>query len=202
MPQHGGTATGFTPVTVRFSAKRLPVPPPHLTSPHLTSPKTTKAPQRCGAFFIVQPPVWIEFWCSLAMLSLSGIFPTKSHSHSLRALRMAISPADAAMTAKDVWQLIASIVAPFVAAGGAFWLYALQHRERISCFITFGYGHGWQEISLIGIHNRSSQPVAIRQIRYRSGMIFRKPGREQHWTTTTRCISIFLISLAPARSGN
>lgn len=84
---------------------------------------------------------------------------------------------DTAMTAKDVWQLVASIVVPFVAAGGALWLYALQQRERISCFITYGYGRQGEEISLIGIHNRSSQPVAIIRIRYLSGIIIRSPSR-------------------------
>jgi hypothetical protein len=90
---------------------------------------------------------------------------------------MITSSADPAMTAKDVWQLVVSGLAPFIAAGGALWIYSLQHRERISCFITFGYGREWEETSLISIHNRSSQPVAITRIRYRFGILFRKPSQ-------------------------
>src|SRR6185369_684534 len=83
----------------------------------------------------------------------------------------------AALNTKDMLQLGVSIVAPFVAAGGALWIYALQQRERVSCFITYGYGREYDEIDFLGIHNRSSQPIAVVAVRYRSGVLVRKSGQ-------------------------
>lgn len=77
------------------------------------------------------------------------------------------------MTTKDVLQLAASLVVPFIAAGGALWIASQQRKERVSCFISWGYGRGGQEVSLVGIHNRSSQTVAITRIRYLSGIVIR-----------------------------
>lgn len=87
------------------------------------------------------------------------------------------APVEAAMTTKDVWQLAATIVVPFVAAGGGFWLYALQQKERVSCFITHDFGREYDEFSLVGVHNRSNQAVAITRVRYLSGVIFQTPNQ-------------------------
>ena len=80
---------------------------------------------------------------------------------------------DTAMTTKDYLQLGVSLVAPFVAAGVALWIATLQQRERVSSFITWGYGPDYGEFTQIGIHNRSSQPIAITDIGYLYGVVFR-----------------------------
>lgn len=87
---------------------------------------------------------------------------------------MPVPTTSAAMTAKDVWQLVVSALAPFIAAGVALWIATIQQRERVSCFITWGVDQEYNEYPVLGIHNRSSQPVAITAVRYRVGIIIRK----------------------------
>jgi hypothetical protein len=81
------------------------------------------------------------------------------------------------MTTKEVLQLAVSALAPFIAAGGALWLYTLQHRERVSCFLSHGYGRDHEEVTFVGIHNRSTQPVVITAVRYRYGVIVRRAAQ-------------------------
>ena len=79
------------------------------------------------------------------------------------------------MATNDILQLGVSLIAPFVAAGGALWIYSLQQRERVSCFITYGFGgREYEELSFLGIHNRSNQAIAVIAVRYRCGIVRRK----------------------------
>lgn len=80
------------------------------------------------------------------------------------------------MEAKEVAQLVVSGVAPFIAAGAALWIAALQRRELISVVIGHDYDHQrYGDIDYFIVHNRSTQPVAITSIRYLSGVVWRTP---------------------------
>lgn len=73
------------------------------------------------------------------------------------------------MLTKDIAQLLVSAFAPFV----ALWIANLQRKERLSCFIS--YGGQWGDTPFLGVHNRSTQTVAIIGTRYLSGGLWRRP---------------------------
>jgi len=77
------------------------------------------------------------------------------------------------MLTKDLAQLLVSAVAPFVAAGAALWIASLQRRVWLSYVIS--YGGEWADRPFLGVHNRSTQTVAIIGARYLSGGLLRRP---------------------------
>jgi len=107
------------------------------------------------------------------------------------------------MATKDILQLGVSLVAPFVAVGGALWIYALQQRERVSGFITYGFGgREYDELSYLGIHNRSTQAIAVIAVRFRCGIIWRKACQGTALNYEDRSASRFLTSSRRVRSRN
>jgi hypothetical protein len=79
---------------------------------------------------------------------------------------------------KDFAQIAVAAIAPFVAVGGAVILAAQQRRERIACFISWGYARGMdgapEEAAYLGVHNLTLQSVAINRVDYLGPGPYRK----------------------------
>ena len=77
--------------------------------------------------------------------------------------------------------LASSVIGPFLGALAALHLQSRQHAERVSCFVDWSMD--WDERDgpssscYVGVHNRSTQPIAVHGLRYiRNGIFSTDPS--------------------------
>ena len=75
----------------------------------------------------------------------------------------------------DVGTVFQIVLSSCVAAATTLFVNARQERERISCFVDWKFverDDGFEEFPYLGVHNRSSQPIAIHSVRFAKGGVF------------------------------
>lgn len=80
---------------------------------------------------------------------------------------------------KDYAPLVSPILSPIIAAVTAILLYEHKERERVHLAIEWRYVDtiaGREERPFLVVHNRSDRSVAIRDMRFRTGALWRRRG--------------------------
>lgn len=78
---------------------------------------------------------------------------------------------------KDYSPLVSPILSPIIAAVTAIVLFQRKEQERVHCTVEWKYvGHpdGQREEPFLIVHNRSDRSVAIKDLRFLSGVLGRK----------------------------
>lgn len=80
-------------------------------------------------------------------------------------------------TLKDYAPLVSPVLSPIIAAWTAIFLFQRKEQERVHCSLEWRYvGHpdGQYEEPFLVVHNRSDRSVAIKDLRFLTGVLWRK----------------------------
>ncbi|MBW8856371.1 MAG: hypothetical protein JF604_19060, partial [Bradyrhizobium sp.] len=78
---------------------------------------------------------------------------------------------------KDYSPLVSPILSPIIAAVTTIFLFQRKEKERVHCSLEWRYvphPDGQYEEPFLVVHNRSDRSVAIKDLRFLTGMLWRK----------------------------